>query len=78
MRRCETRQQATEEVTGIICNRCGKEISVKNGRKTEGVFSVDFQWEYPAEKDCERHSFDLCESCYDEITAAFKVPVEKK
>ncbi|MGC4019441.1 MAG: hypothetical protein QM793_09645 [Muricomes sp.] len=66
----------TKEVKKIICNRCGKEISVVNGRAEEGVFSVDFAWGYFSEKDGEKHSFDLCESCYDKMLASFRIPAE--
>lgn len=66
----------TKEIKKIICNKCGKEIPVKNGRAEEGVFCVDYTWGYFSEKDGERHSFDLCESCYDEIIRTFQIPVE--
>lgn len=65
-----------KEVSKIICNQCGKEIPVVNGRAEEGVFSVDYAWGYFSDKDGERHSFDLCESCYDKLLASFKVPAE--
>lgn len=66
----------TKEVTKIICNKCGKEIPVVNGRAEEGVFSVDYAWGYFSEKDGEKHSFDLCESCYNKMLASFRLPVE--
>lgn len=66
----------TKEVNKIICNKCGKEIPAVNGRAEEGVFSVNYTWGYFSEKDGEKHTFDLCESCYDEMLATFIVPVE--
>lgn len=66
----------TKEVTKIICNKCGKEIPVVNGRAEEGVFSVDYAWGYFSEKDGEKHSFDLCESCYNKMLASFRLPAE--
>jgi hypothetical protein len=66
----------TKDVKKIVCNKCGKEITVVNGRAEEGVFSADFAWGYFSEKDGEKHSFDLCESCYDKIIASFRIPVE--
>ena len=30
----------------------------------------------PAEKDGQVDHFDLCEECYDQLTATFKIPVE--
>lgn len=64
----------TKEVKTIICNRCGREIPFENGYPREGVFSVDYEWGYFSEKDGEKHSFDLCESCYDEIISGFSIP----
>ena len=66
----------TKEVNKIICNKCGKEIPVINGQAEEGVFSVDYTWGYFSEKDGEKHSFDLCETCYDELLRSFMVPAE--
>lgn len=66
----------TKEVKKIICNKCGKEIPVVNGRAEEGVFSVDYTWGYFSEKDGEKHSFDLCEFCYNKMLVSFKIPVE--
>ena len=66
----------TKEIKKFICNKCGKEIPVINGRAEEGVFSVDHTWGYFSEKDGEKHIFDLCESCYDEWIRTFRIPVE--
>ena len=55
-----------------------EEISVRvvNSRPEEEVLSVDHTWGYFSEKDGERHSFDLCESCYDKLLASFKIPAD--
>ena len=66
----------TKEIKKIICNQCGKEILVVDGYPREGVFSVDQEWGYFSEKDGERHSFDLCEECYDRLLASFKLPAD--
>lgn len=66
----------TKEIKKIICNKCGREISAENGMTKEGVFSVDYVWGYFSDKDGERHSFDLCESCYDEMLRGFLIPAE--
>ena len=57
------RLKETKEINKIVCNQCGKEIEVSGGTPREGVFSVDYAWGYFSDKDGERHSFDLCESC---------------
>lgn len=74
MRRYQLKE--TKEIKKIICNCCGKEIVVTNGCPREGVLSVDYLWGYFSEKDGERHSFDVCESCYDEWIRQFCVPVD--
>lgn len=68
--------QETKEVEKIICNRCGKEIIVKNGVAEEEILSVEKRWGYFSEKDNEVHKFDLCESCYDDMIHTFQIPVE--
>ncbi len=65
-----------QEVSKIICNKCGKEIDVKDGRLVEDVLQVEKRWGYPSEKDNEVHSFELCEACYDEFVKTFSIPVE--
>lgn len=74
MKQYETKE--IQEVSKIICNKCGREIARKNGRLTEDVLQVEKRWGYPSEKDNEVHSFDLCEDCYDEIIRTFSIPVE--
>ena len=60
----------------VICNRCGKKLAVKHGIVREGVFTSDHTWDFFSEKDGEVHHFDLCEECYDEVTAEFRVQVD--
>lgn len=74
MRQYELKEQ--KEISKMICNQCGKEIPVSGGHEMEGVFRVDYEWGYFSEKDGERHSFDLCEACYDKLLRFFQIPVE--
>ncbi len=67
--------QETKEIEKIICNRCGKIISVTKGMMKEDILSVEKRWGYFSNKDNEVHSFDLCEECYDKIVAEFLFPV---
>lgn len=62
----------------VICNNCGKKLVVENGILREGAISINHMWDYFSEKDGEVHRFDLCESCYDEITSQFRIPAERK
>lgn len=70
------RMQEIKEVSKIICNKCGKEIFVKNGMATEEVLSVEKRWGYFSNKDNEVHEFDLCEECYDQMIKSFVIPVK--
>ena len=70
------RVQTTKEVETIICNKCGKEIKIRNGVPAEDTLQVETRWGYFSDKDNEEHTFDLCEDCYDELVAGFQIPVE--
>ena len=72
------KMQETREVEKIICNKCGKEIIVKNGILEEDVLSVQKRWGYFSNKDNEMHEFDLCEECYDKWIETFMIPIEQK
>ena len=43
----------TKEISKIICNQCGREISVINGRPEKEVLCVEHTWGYFSEKDGE-------------------------
>ena len=65
-----------QEISKIICNKCGKEIAVENGRYSADVLQAEKRWNYPSDKDNEVHRFDLCEECYDAFVQTFSIPVE--
>lgn len=60
----------------LKCNCCGKTFQIENEMIKEGVFQAQWEWGYFSEKDGERHSFCLCEACYDKIVNTFTVPVQ--
>ena len=60
----------------VVCNQCGKALKVKNGILVEGVFEGNQQFGYFSNKDGIRHSFDLCEECYDKLIEGFTVEVK--
>lgn len=70
------RMQETKEIEKIVCNRCGKELLAENGIIEADFLNVEKRWGYFSKRDNERHSFDLCEKCYDEIVATFQIPVD--
>ena len=53
----------------IYCNSCGKRIVDTIGRDMEEYIHIEKIW---------GHSFDLCEPCYDKLTAAFVLKPEIK
>lgn len=59
----------------IVCNQCGRELRLENGIVQEGMFKGETHWGYFSDKDGEKHSFDLCEECYDRLIGGFLVPV---
>ncbi|MBQ9885738.1 MAG: hypothetical protein IJM37_02575 [Lachnospiraceae bacterium] len=50
-----------------FCNCCGRKIV------NEDFLEVEKEWGYFSSKDGEKISFDLCEKCFDKITADFKI-----
>ncbi len=76
MRQVEVVIKEQKEITKVICNMCKKEIEVKNGIPEEEMLSVEQQWGYNSNKDGEKHSFDICEECYDKLRASFAIPVK--
>ena len=70
--------KSTGELEAAVCNCCGKSLMVEKGIVKEGICSVDVDWGYFSEKDTMSHHFDLCEHCYDGLTAKFKIPVEEE
>lgn len=73
MRQYKTQIKETTEVEKIICNKCGKEISVYRGVPSEDVLEVEKRWGYFSGKDNRVDRFDLCEECYDELIESFKI-----
>ncbi len=75
MRKYENQNE--RQIQEIFCNCCGKKIRIEKGMVQEGVFHGQVQWGYFSKKDGESHTFDLCEECYDRLTAGFQIPPEK-
>ena len=67
-----------KEAEKILCNKCGKEILVKNGISDADVLSIQKRWGYFSNKDNEVHEIDLCEECYDKWIATFAIPIGRK
>lgn len=65
-----------EQIFTVICNKCKKVIKVENNIIKEGIFGVNYPFDYFSRKDGEVHAFDLCEDCYDKMVGEFKIPPE--
>lgn len=57
------------------CNKCGKEILVKYEAAYHHGVGIQVEWGYFTGKDGEKHSFCLCETCYDQLVSGFEIPV---
>ena len=66
------------ELSTVICNKCKKEMRVENGILKEQCFCGDIHFGYFSNKDGSKHSFDLCEECYDKMIEEFAIPVEEE
>lgn len=67
-----------KELTEVVCNQCKKELKVENGILKDACFHGEVQFGYFSNKDGQKHSFDLCEECYDKMIKKFAIPVEEE
>ncbi|NCB94419.1 MAG: hypothetical protein EOM40_17950 [Clostridia bacterium] len=70
------RKYENDKLIKIICNKCGRKMSVDMDIVKEGVCTVEKDWGYFSGKDGEHHQFDLCEECYDAWIKSFVIPAE--
>ena len=66
------------ELKSVVCNQCKKELKVQNGILMEGCFHAETAFGYFSNKDGKRHSFDLCEECYDKMKEGLAIPAEEE
>lgn len=58
------------------CNRCGHVMNAHHTVPAEDCLYVEKVWGYFSQKDGARHSWCLCEACYDELISEFVIPVD--
>lgn len=68
-------QENTAGLVEIVCNKCGKKITMAKGVPQKEWVHVEKNWGYFSRKDGVCHAFDICEECYDEWIAGFAKPV---
>ena len=64
------------KLAAVVCNGCGKNLLVENGFLKEECISVHHNFGFFGKRDGQIHLFDLCEDCYEKITAGLKIPVQ--
>lgn len=70
--------ESKKQLAAVICNKCEKELQVERGILQEGCFCGNIQFGFFSNKDGKKHSFDLCEECYDKMIKGFGIPVEEE
>lgn len=60
----------------VKCNVCGKVLKREQGILREDAFEAVKDWGYFSKKDLQRHSFIVCEECYDKWIRTFAIPPE--
>ena len=71
------RNYEENELKEVRCNRCSRKLKVEGGVLKEGCFNGNILFGYFSRRDGIRHSFDLCEDCYDALLLTFSIPVEE-
>ena len=72
MREYKLALQEEKILSRVVCNGCGKGISLESADHFHG----EKTWGYFSEKDGRQDSFDLCESCYDKMVSDFIVKMK--
>lgn len=75
MRKTKKTLTEKEEIYEVYCNMCGEKIRQDNFGKFWEYLSVDKQWGYLSSLDGQKHSFDLCDTCYKSIINKFKIKI---
>ncbi len=68
-------QQTITVVSDIICNKCGESCK-SNFHGYEGLLEAEVFGGYGSEHvgDMNKHKFSMCEKCFMELSATFKIP----
>ena len=66
-----------KDTMDLCCNCCGNRIHTGRDRQGEDYLDLTKAWGYfSRNKDGQVHHITLCESCYDNWTGEFVLPVE--
>ena len=75
MRYYTTIREEKKEPDKVCCNVCGKEIEKNRYHEFPDYLHVEKVWGYDSDKDGVKHSFDICEKCYDEFISGFAIKI---
>ena len=64
-----------EEIYEVYCNMCGNAIQKDQFGKFCEYLSIDKHWGYLSSLDGQKHSFDLCDTCYKDMISKFKIKI---
>lgn len=63
---------------GVYCNCCGECITkIELNNQHIDYLYVEKIWGYFSAKDLSRHSFNICERCYDKWIEGFNIPIKE-
>jgi protein-arginine kinase activator protein McsA len=62
----------------MICNCCGQKIARQQEYDRVAVLTVSKVWGYFSKWDGSRHSFDICEDCYEKMIQSWKYPPDRE
>lgn len=63
-RRINPRSSSTRDWKDVICDKCGN--SCRDSENMNFEFAeITAHWGYMSKKDCEKHTAQVCEKCYD-------------
>jgi hypothetical protein len=62
------------QIEWIGCNCCGQKIASQQESERASFLSVSKVWGYFSKWDGSRHSFDICEACYEKMVQGWKYP----
>ena len=58
----------------LICNCCGRQLRQENGICREDFVRITKKWGYFSDKDLQKHTLIICETCYDNWIQGLAVP----
>ncbi len=67
-----------QELTGVRCNKCGRDLQKNEAGYFEDYLQIEKTWGYHSPMDGDRHEIDLCIDCYSNWVKEFKIPPDSE